>query len=141
MFFLSFMNLFRNFRRTFAILLTIALGTGVLFSFKGFINGVLTDYRDTTIHSHYGHGQIHTKHYRESFYSDPWNHWIENWEEITAYLSSQDSVEYIFPRVSFSALLKHGNTTMSGFGQGIDAVQEAGFFHGLSIETGQTLYD
>ncbi|MCE5318763.1 MAG: ABC transporter permease, partial [Parachlamydia sp.] len=70
MIFLAFMNLFRNVRRTIAVLLTIALGTGVLFSFKGFIHGVLDDYRESTVHAHYGHGQIHTKHYRDAFYAE-----------------------------------------------------------------------
>lgn len=139
MLFLSFMNLFRNYRRTLAILLTVALGTGVLFSFKGFIHGVLNDYRDSTVHAHYGHGQVNTKNYRDSFYLDPWNHWIPNWDEVSQFLSSQQAVEHIFPRVSFSALLKNGNVTINGSGQGIMAEEEAEFFHGLNVESGETL--
>lgn len=137
--FLSFMNLFRNSRRTIAILLTIALGTGVLFSFKGFINGVLNQYRESTIHAHYGHGQIHTKNYRESVYAEPWKHWIVNRNEIQDFLKSQETVEQIFPRVNFSALLKKGNITVSGYGHGIMAEKEAGFFNRLNIENGETL--
>src|SRR5262245_8331888 len=114
MFFLSFMNLFRNSRRTIAILLTIALGTGVLLSFKGFITGVLSDYQENTVHAHYGHGQINTKNYRESFYTDPWNHWITNSDEIQQFLSEQNCIEHIFPRVNFPALLKKDKVTVSG---------------------------
>jgi putative ABC transport system permease protein len=139
MIFLSFMNLFRNSRRTLAILLTIALGTGVLFSFKGFIHGVLNQYKDSTIHAHYGHGQINTKNYRESVYAEPWKHWMANWMEIKDYLSNQKKVAYIFPRVSLPGLLKHGNVTVGGTGQGINAEQEALFFHGLRIESGESL--
>ncbi len=139
MLFLSFMNLFRNSRRTLAILLTIALGTGVLFSFKGFIHGVLSQYKDSTIHAHYGHGQINTKNYRESVYSDPWKYWITNWNDLQKYLLKQEKIEYIFPRVSLPALLKNGNVTVGGTGQGIDAVQEVQFFHGLRIESGEPL--
>ena len=137
--FLSFMNLFRNYRRTLAILLTIALGTGVLFSFKGFINGVLNQYRESTIHAHYGHGQIHTKNYRESVYAEPWKHWIGNREEIEKFLIEQKAVTHIFPRNHFPALLKHGNVTVSGFGHGILAEKEAGFFNRLNIEIGAPL--
>lgn len=137
--FLSFMNLFRNYRRTLAILLTIALGTGVLFSFQGFINGVLDQYREGTIHALYGHGQINTKNYRETVYTDPWNHWIENEAEIYAFLKTQPAVQHIFPRHNFSALLKRGNVTVSGFGHGIDAEKEADFFHGLRIDSGEKL--
>ncbi len=141
MIFLSFMNLFRNSRRTLAILLTIALGAGVLFSFKGFIHGVLNQYRDNTVHSHYGHGQLNTKNYRGTVYPEPWKHWMTNRGEIENFLMSQSAVEHIFPRVNFSALLKKGSVAVSGQGQGIIAEKEAGFFHSLSIETGKTLTD
>lgn len=138
-FFLSFMNLFRNSRRTIAILLTVALGTGVLFSFKGFIHGVLNQYRESTIHAHYGHGQISTKGYRETVFTEPWKHWISDKEHIEKFLSAQEGVEYIFPRVNFPALLKKNNVTVSGYGHGIVAEKEAAFFHRLNIESGQTL--
>lgn len=137
--FLSFMNLFRNSRRTLAILLTIALGTGVLFSFKGFINGVLNDYRDNTIHAHYGHGQINLKDYRETVYAEPWEHWIDNYAAIEAFLKSQPQVTHIFPRNNFSALLKKGHITVIGQGQGILAEREASFFNCLNVEAGEPL--
>ncbi|EFB40694.1 MULTISPECIES: ABC transporter permease [Parachlamydia] len=139
MIFLSFMNLFRNYRRTLAILLTIALGTGVLFSFKGFIHGVLNQYKENTIHAHYGHGQINERDYRETVYVDPWNHWMSNGEEIEAFLSTQKSVEHVFPRVNFPALLKKGNVGVSGYGHGIVAEKEAEFFYSLNVESGETL--
>lgn len=136
---LSFMNLFRNRRRTLAILMTIALGTGVLFSFKGFIHGVLSDYRESTIHSHYGHGQINTKHYRETVYDKPWEHWIDKSNEVEHFLTSHPLVKQVFPRNYFSALLKKGNVSVNGFGHGIMAEREAEFFHGLQIEIGEPL--
>lgn len=133
------MNLFRSRRRTLAILLAIALGTGVLFSFKGFIQGVLNQYREGTIHSHYGHGQINVKDYRETVYSEPWKHWITNWEEVETYLASQNTVSAIFPRVNFSAFLKNNHLNIAGVGHGIVAEREAQFFHGLNVEEGETL--
>ena len=133
------MNLFRNYRRTLAILCAVALGTGVLFSFKGFIHGVLSQYEDDTIHAHYGHGQISTKDYRTSAYAEPWKHWITNWDQVNEYLQKDKVVEHIFPRVNFPALLKKGKVSVSGSGQGIVAEKEAGFFHSLKIEAGKTL--
>lgn len=138
-FFLAFRNLFRNFRRTMAVLLTVAMGAGALFSFDGFINGVLNEYRDSTIHSHYGYGQINTKGYRETVYEEPTKHWINNGEEVESFLYNLDEVENVFPRANFSALLKHGKTTVSGSGQGIAAIREADFFYSLNIEEGETL--
>ncbi|MBN1914737.1 MAG: ABC transporter permease [Parachlamydiales bacterium] len=136
-----FRNLFRNRRRTMAILLTVALGTGALFSFDGFIHGVLHDLRNSTIHSHYGHGEIHTKGYHDTVFETPTNHWIQNSREVENFLSRLNGVEYVFPRVSFSALLKHEKRTIAVAGQGIEAVKEAEFFHALNIEEGIPLQD
>ncbi len=136
---LALRNLFRNCRRTTALLFTIALGTGALFAFDGFIHGVLNELRDNTIHSNYGFGQIHTKGYRETVFEDPTNHWIVYDEPLHTFLSGIDGVEQLFPRVSFSALLKSHHATVSGLGQGIDAEREAEFFHSLNIEQGATL--
>ena len=139
MFLLAFRNLFRNFRRTLAALFTIAVGAGALFSFDGFIHGVLNEYRDLTIHAHYGYGQINTQGYRATVFEDPTDHWIRNGGQLEDFLLQLDGVEDVFPRVSFSALLKNGNTTVSGMGQGIAAEREADFFHGLNIEEGEPL--
>jgi putative ABC transport system permease protein len=139
MLFLSFMNLFRNYRRTIAILLAVALGTGVLFSFKGFIHGVLNNYRESTIHAHYGHGQLNTSNYRQTIHAEPWKHWIRNWRELEVFLLAQENVTHVFPRVNFPALLKNGHVTVSGSGQGVQAEKEAQFFYGLDVEQGESL--
>lgn len=132
-------NLFRNLRRTLAIILTVALGAGALFSFDGFINGILNEYRESTIHAHYGYGQINTKGYRDKVFEDPSKHWIPNWGALEPFLQNLEGVEKIFPRNSFSALLKNDKITVSGHGQGIDAKNEADFFNTLNIEQGVTL--
>ena len=67
-FFLSLRNLFRNFRRTHTIVITIAMGSGALFAFDGFINGVLKELKYNTIHSNYGYGQINTVGYRDTVF-------------------------------------------------------------------------
>lgn len=47
----------------------------------------------------------------------------------------------VFPRASFSALLKKGNKTISGHGEGIEGEREAEFFTSLNIEEGEALRD
>jgi putative ABC transport system permease protein len=138
-FYLSIRNLFRNCRRTIAILFTVGLGTGALFSFDGFINGVLKELKYNTIHANYGFGQVNTQGYRETVFEEPTKHWISNGDQVQEYIAQLDGVENVFPRVSFSALLKHNNTTVSGAGQGVEAEKEAEFFHSLNIEEGETL--
>jgi putative ABC transport system permease protein len=139
--FVAFRNLFRNPRRTIAILLTVAIGSGALFAFSGFIRGILEEYRETTIHSHYGNGQINTKGYRDSNFEDPTQHWIKDWSELQLFLLHQEGVEHIFPRASFSALLKTNKSTVSGHGQGVDGQAESEFFNTLNIEEGGPLED
>ncbi|MDN3504849.1 MAG: ABC transporter permease [Rhabdochlamydiaceae bacterium] len=136
---LAFRNLFRNFRRTFAILLTVGLGAAALFSFQGFIKGVLGDYKETVIHAHNGHGQISMKGYRESVYEKPWEHWIDDPENLTQYLEDEEIVEHVFPRVSFEALLKHDKVSIAGHGEGVEAIKEAGFFHALNVDQGKQI--
>jgi len=138
---IAFRNLMRNFRRTAAIVLTVAIGAGALFSFAGFIHGILDEYRETTIHSHYGYGQIHTKGYRDSAYEDPVKHWIADWPRLSLFLAGQEEITSVFPRVSFSALIKNGKTTVSGHGEGVDGSKEAEFFTTLNVEEGETLRD
>lgn len=138
---LCFKNLFRNLRRSIAILLTVALGAGALFAFQGFINGVLTDYKESTIHSHFGNGQFNTKGYREAVYQKPWEHWIADWYDLKTELMYNQAVDYVFPRVPISAMLVHGKNSVTGQGQGIDAAQEAQFFTKLNIEQGKQLTD
>lgn len=132
-------NLLRNVRRTLAIIVTIALGTGALFLFDGFNNGILNQYRDNTIHAHYGYGQITMKGYREKVYEKPWEHWITNYSDLEAFLRKLPDVEYVFPRVSFFALLTNGKITVSGVGQGVDGQNEAKFFNALNVISGETL--
>lgn len=132
-------NLFRNPRRTFAVLLTIAMGTGSLFIFHGFNNGIMNQYRDNCIHARYGHGQINTKGYRDQVFVKPWEHWIADWAPLAERLRAMPGVELLFPRLEFSALLTNGTVTVSGHGQAIDGAAESGFFNTLNIVEGQTL--
>lgn len=138
---MAFRNLFRNIRRTIAVILTVALGTGALFLFDGFNHGILNQYRDNTIHAHYGHGQINLMGYREKVYEKPWEHWITNYDALHSFLKKQPGVEYVFPRVSFFALLTNGKITVSGFGQGVDGQSESKFFNALNVISGETLSD
>ncbi len=136
---LAFRNLFRNVRRTIAVLMTVALGAGALFCFQGFIHGVLSDYKESTIRSQYGNGQIFTKGYRETIFKEPSEHWIADWEDLEQFLLSQKGVDYVFPRLPINAMLFHDKNSMTAYGQGIDAEKESEFFDSLKIEEGVPL--
>lgn len=132
-------NLWRNPRRTVTVLFTVAMGVGSLFIFHGFNTGIMNQYRDNTVHARYGHGQITTRGYRAQAQAEPWQKWITNWPEIEPVLRGIAGVEHLFPRVEFSALLRRGEVSVSGRGQGIDGVEESGFFNTLNIVQGVPL--
>lgn len=136
---LALRNLLRHRRRTIAVILTVATGTGAIFLFDGFNAGIMNQYRNNTIRARWGHGQINTAGYREQVYEKPWERWIENADSLSEELKKIPGVQYVFPRTEFYALLSNGSTTLSGRGQGIDGETEAKFFTTLNIESGDTL--
>lgn len=136
---LAVRNLSRNFRRSFLILFTIASGICALMIYHGFNTGIMNQYRENTIHSRYGHGQITTKGYHDTVFEKPWEHWIEQPDLILNQLKNLPEVKYLFPRIQFFSLLSNGQMTISGRGQGIDALTESKFFTTLNIEEGSQL--
>lgn len=138
---MAFRNLYRNTRKSLAILITIALGTGALFIYHGFNFGIMNQYRINTIHSRYGNGQINESGYRDRVYERPWEHWISDYGEIKQWLRKTGKVPYIFPRLSFFALLSNGEINVAARGEGIDAASEADFFTQLNIVEGEMLRD
>lgn len=134
-------NLQRNPRRTLAVLFTVAMGVGSLFIFHGFNTGIMNQYRDNTVHARYGHGQITTRGYRDQAQPEPWRNWITNYPELEPELLAIPGVEQVFPRIEFSALLRKGEVTVSGRGQGINGREEATFFNTMNVEQGVMLAD
>lgn len=132
-------NLNRNFRRTITILFTMALGMGGLFLFHGFNTGVMNQYRANVIRARYGHGQLNTIGYRGKIYEKPWEHWIYDYNEIQNDLKNLPGVEYLFPRITFPALLQAHNINVSGMGQGVNGEAESKFFTTLNVEEGLPL--
>lgn len=141
LFILAFRNLFRHFRRTLTLLLTVALGSGALFLFKGFNTGIMNQYKDNTIHAKTGHGQLNTQGYMDSVYERPWKHWIENPDQIKAGLKAIPEVDKVFPRIDFYAVVTNGTLNVAAKGTGVDGADEADFFWTINIVEGKTLRD
>jgi putative ABC transport system permease protein len=138
---LAFRNLLRNPRRTATALLTVGLGTASIFIFQGYNTGIMDQYRENTIHSRYGNGQINTAGYRDQVYEKPWQHWINDPEALQSKVEAIPGVIHAFPRVEFFALLTDGKVTISGRGQGVDTLKEADFFNAMNVEQGKMLTD
>ena len=138
---LAILNLLRNKRRTLVMLLTITLGIGALFFFDGLNHGVLTTYRENTIHFRWGHGQLNTRGYRENNWEKPWEHWMTATPDFLGKIRSLPGVSHVFPRIDFYTLVTNGQVNIAAKGTGVDGHEEAEFFDESNIIAGSNLRD
>ncbi|MGZ3770884.1 MAG: ABC transporter permease [Bdellovibrio sp.] len=136
---IAWRNLFRNPRRTFASLCTVALGAAGLLIYQGFNTGVMNQYRENVIHGYYGHGQVFPPNYYNKVHEQPWKLWFENGEEIEKQIRSSHGVMEVFPRVSFYSFIVKGGITLGGKGEGILPERENAFFNQLNFVAGENL--
>lgn len=141
LFTIAFKNLTRQKTRTFAVLVTVALGICSLMIYHGFNTGIMNQYRENTIHAKYAHGQINTKGYRNAIWEKPWEKWLPGNHPALKELSGIPEVDQVFPRVSFYGLVNNGTRSISGFGEGGIGKIEAGFFTTMNIVEGKNLSD
>ncbi len=125
---ISWRNLFRNPRRTFASLCTVALGAAGLLIYQGFNTGVMNQYRENVIHGYYGFGQVFPKDYFGKVHEQPWKMWFADGEEVEKQIRSVPGVTQVFPRVLFYAFIVKGGITLGGKGEGVIPERENTFF-------------
>jgi putative ABC transport system permease protein len=133
---LAWRNLFRNPRRTFASLITVAFGAAGLLIYQGFNNGIMNQYRENTIHGYYGYGQVYPKGYYGKVLEKPWTAWIENPDEVEKQLRAVPGVEQVFPRLSFYSFIVKGGITLGGRGEGTLPEREKKFFDRMNFIAG-----
>lgn len=135
----SLRNIWRQRSRAFAVLATIALGITALMIYHGFNAGIMNQYRENTIRARFGHGQVNTKGYRDQIWDKPWEKWMSLDDPFIQELKTRPEVDFIFPRISFYALLNNGEKTLSGAGEGVVGVDESQFFTTLNVIEGKVL--
>lgn len=133
---LAWRNLFRNPRRTFASLITVAFGAAGLLIYQGFNNGIMNQYRENTIHGYYGYGQVFPKDYYGKVLEKPWTAWLDNPAEVEKQLLSVPGVEQVFPRLSFYSFIVKGGITLGGRGEGTLPDREKKFFDRMNFIAG-----
>nr|BFD64100.1 ABC transporter permease [Bdellovibrio sp. HM001] len=136
---ISWRNLFRNPRRTWASLCTVALGAAGLLIYQGFNTGVMNQYRENVIHGYYGYGQVFPQNYYGKVHETPWKLWFENPEEIEQQIRSSSAVTQVFPRVSFYSFIVKGGITLGGKGEGVIPERENTFFTEMNFIEGHDL--
>lgn len=132
-------NLQRNKQRTLVATLTVAFGIVAFLLAGGFIAWVFEQMREATIHSQLGHLQIVRPGYFDKGIADPYAFLLPE------HSSEQQAVEHIpgfrslSPRLAFSGLISHGDTTISFIGDGVDPARDKPVSSSVTIVSGRDL--
>ena len=136
---LAFRNLRRNTRRTLVATLTVAFGIIALMLASGFIAWVFQQMREGTIRSQLGHIQIVRPGYFEKGIPDPYSYLLPEQSIEQNVIKDMPGFSTLAPRLSFSGLISHGDTTIAFLGEGIDPGPEKLVSIGVSIVSGKEL--
>ena len=132
-------NLLRNRQRTLVATLTVAFGIVAFLLAGGFISWIFEQMREGTIHSQLGHIQIVRPGYFEKGIADPYAFLLPERSPEEKIVADMPGFRSLAPRLSFSGLISHGDTTISFVGDGIDPVSERPISDRVTIVSGKDL--
>lgn len=133
------LNLQRNVRRTAIAILSVAAGVVAYMLASGFIAWIFHDMREATIHSQLGHIQITRSGYLDEGIASPYSYLLPTNSKEQKLIEQTPGVKTLTPRLAFSGLLSHGDTTIPFIGEGIEPQSEAAISTRVSIIDGNNL--
>ncbi len=118
-----------------------AIGFGVIAMVLagGFAEWMIWMERESTIHSRLGHLQIVKRGYYERGLSDPYAYLIRDQVVDTKRIMALPGVRTVTPRLAFSGLVSHGETTVSFLGEGVAPETEAEVSTEVRVHAGRPL--
>ncbi|WP_097065949.1 ABC transporter permease [Nitrosovibrio sp. Nv4] len=136
---LAFRNIVRQKRRSVIAIGAVAFGITALILANGFIEWIFLDFRESTIKSHLGHLQIVRPGYHEAGKADPYAFLLPDIipELKTSY--EPQPIKTVAPRISFSGLISHDESTISFIGDGVSPQEQEAFGNALQISAGRNL--
>jgi putative ABC transport system permease protein len=135
---LAFRNIVRQKRRSIIALGSIAFGITALILASGFIEYIFWAFREATIKSQLGHLQIVRPGYHDEGKANPYAFLLPD-AVPELEISNEQRIKTIAPRIAFSGLVSHDESTISFIGEGINPELEALFGDELRISTGKNL--
>jgi putative ABC transport system permease protein len=132
-------NLLRQPRRSALALSAVTFGVVALMLASGFIQWIYFDLRESTIRAELGHLQIVRPGYYDVGRADPFKYLLPASGPTLDLVERQPGVVAVAPRLYFSGLASHGDTTISFSGEGISPAQEAQLSGSLVINAGAAL--
>jgi len=136
---LAVRNLWRNTSRTLVAVLSVAGGVIAFLLASGFITWIFFSMREGTIHSQLGHIQIVRPGYFEKGIADPYSYLLPANSPELAAIERMTGVVSVTPRLAFSGLISHGDTTVAFSGEGVDPVRERPISSSIRIVAGTSL--
>lgn len=132
-------NLRRNKQRTLVATLTVAFGIVAFLLAGGFIAWIFEQMRESAIHSQFGHLQIVRPAYFEKGIADPYAFLLPDQAAERGVIEKIPGFKSLAPRLAFSGLISHGDTTVAFIGDGVDPVSEKPVSTQVNIMTGRDL--
>ena len=132
-------NLRRNTQRTLVATLTVAFGIVAFLLAGGFIAWIFEQMREDTIHSQLGHIQIVRPGYFEKGIADPYAFLLPEQSAEQGSVESMDGFGSLAPRLSFSGLVSHEDTSIAFVGEGVDPEREKPISSRVTIVSGRDL--
>lgn len=130
----TFLNLFRQRRRTSMTLLAIILGGVAIFIFGGFIHYSFWAMREQTIHTSLGHIQIYQQGYLQKSASETLRYTIKDYENVKQQLLSDPElskvIRYVSGQLTFSGIISQYENGASGFFSGVGMEPLSGLYLG-----------
>ena len=135
---LVFRTVIRQRRRSSIAIGAIGFGVAALILANGFIESILLDFREDTIASQLGHLQIVRPGYHNEGKANSYAFLLP--DTIPEFEASTDRrVKVTVPRLSFSGLISHGESTLSFIGEGDDPQGQEAFTKAVQISAGHGL--
>lgn len=135
----SWRNVFRHGRRSFAGALAVIFGTAALIVAAGFIERIYFAMREGTIHAGLGHLQVVRAGYAERGTADPFGYLLPAASPERKLVEAAAHVRQLAPRLKFNGLVGFQGTSLSFLGEGREPEREVGGEDALIIEAGAPL--
>jgi putative ABC transport system permease protein len=135
---LALRNILRQRRRTSIAVLAISFGVIAMMLSAGYIEWVYKANRELTVINQLGHIQVARTGFHDGGLADPFLYLLPDDPNVLSALQRTPGVSSVAPRLNFSGLISHGDSTLSFIGEGIDPKMDPSS-HNLIITEGQLL--
>jgi putative ABC transport system permease protein len=135
---LALRNILRQRRRSLIALAAIGFGVVSMMLTAGFIEWIFWANREGVSVTQLGHIQVVKQGFHEDGQADPHAFMLPGDAGMPAILENTRGVRAVSPRIEFTGLVSHGETTLTFLGMGIDPEKDPSMRY-LSIKAGAAL--